>query len=108
MIFRNGLNVVMDGMGLLFAINEELTKRSQGAPFCYQAIRDELFKFFDYMRAKNLILKCVVTDTLPDEFKLKEYASRCLSREEELETFWKNNCSSYRSCLVLIYLNHSS
>ena len=97
MICRNGMNVVLDWMSLLFAIQSELIRRSQGAPFCYQAIRDELFKFFDYMCAKNLVLKCVVTDTLPDEFKFREYASRNISTTKELEMFWMNDCSCYRS-----------
>ena len=112
---RNGMNVVLDGMSLLFAVHSELVRRSQGAPFCYQAIRDELFKFFDYMCAKNLVLKCIVTDTLPDELKFREYASRNISRTQDLETFWINDCRCYRSfflgilnrswkCIIELYL----
>ena len=94
---REGLNVVFDGMAFIYDIHRNILYKSQGAQFCYEVIRREIYQFLDYLAAKNLNLKCIVLDTLYDESKFIEYCERESKRKTDLESFWGDGCKHYRN-----------
>ena len=63
--------------------------------FSYPEVRMEIFKFMDYLSAKNIVVKCVCLDALFDPDKIYEYGKRVYERGQDICVAW-DNCFQYR------------
>ena len=58
--------------------------------FSYPEVRKEVFKFMDYLTAKNIVVKCVCLDALFDHDNISEYGKRVYERGQDIQVAWNS------------------
>lgn len=87
--------VVIDGMSLFFSLVVDMLRKGVFYIFSYEEVRMEMFKFMDYLNAKNIVVKCVCIDSLFDPDKFDEYGRRVYERGQNMQRAW-NSYFQYR------------
>lgn len=82
------VNVVADGLSLQFTFADIVRQRSVEDVYSYHSYRSVVFQFLDYLKAKNLNLICVCTDSLYDDDKAEEYSRRYIQRINSVKKYW--------------------
>lgn len=100
------VRIVADGLSLQFAFTDIARQGSVEDLYSYNSFRSLVFRFLDYLKAKNLNLVCMCTDSLYDDDKAEEYSRRYVQRLNSVRKYWDSeftvNGSSF--CFVLIRL----
>lgn len=82
--------VVIDGMSLFYSLAVDIIRKGAPCMFSYPEVRKEIFKFMDYLTAKNIVVKCVCLDALFDPDKISEYGKRVYERGQDVQVAWDN------------------
>ena len=80
---------IIDGFSLFYSLSEALMERGLEHVYSYTSIRNEVFRFMDYVTAKGIAIQCICRDTLLDNDKLGEYAIRGENNHESIRQSWE-------------------
>ena len=70
--------------------------------FSYTSIRNEIFRFMDYVTAKGIAIQCICRDTILDNDKSEEYAVRGERHYDSIEKSWEKDLHVARIYWVVI------
>ena len=81
---------MVDAFSLYYALATQGTRFGIESHFCYDSVRRIIFRFMDYLKAKNIIVDCVCIDTLIDPFKYEELCRRQAERARRYQEAWRS------------------
>ena len=93
---------IIDGFSLFYSLSDILLGRGVEHVFSYTSIRNEIFRFMDYVTAKGIDIQCICRDTLLDDDKAQEYAERTRDRYESVLRMWETDFKRRRIIRVII------
>ncbi|KAK8811720.1 hypothetical protein WA538_000506 [Blastocystis sp. DL] len=82
---------IIDGFSLFYSLSDILLGRGVEHVFSYTSIRNEIFRFMDYVTAKEIDIQCICRDTLIDYDKLDTFAERGENNQTSILKSWKTD-----------------
>ena len=88
--------VVIDGLSLYYSLAMNIMRRGVACLYSYQEVRKEVFKFMDYLTAKNIVVKCFCLDAIDDPDKVREHGKRVVQRGKQIQKSWDSSFTILR------------